>query len=110
AVAEAARNIVVSGGKPLAITNCLNFGNPYNPEAFWQFENAVKGMGEACRRFNTPVTGGNVSFYNQSNIKGKVEPVFPTPTIGMIGLIEDKKYITPLGFQTEGDVVYLIGK
>lgn len=110
AVAEAARNIVVSGGKPLAITNCLNFGNPYNPEAFWQFENAVKGMGEACRRFNTPVTGGNVSFYNQSNIKGKVEPVFPTPTIGMIGLIEDKKYITPLGFQAEGDVVYLIGR
>jgi phosphoribosylformylglycinamidine (FGAM) synthase-like enzyme len=76
AVAEAARNIVCSGGKPLAITNCLNFGNPYKPEVYWQFVGAIKGMKTACEAFNTPVTGGNVSFYNQSSDDG---PVFPTP-------------------------------
>src|SRR5688500_15273527 len=85
AVAEAARNIVCSGGKPLGVTNCLNFGNPYDPEVYYQFVHAVKGMGEACRRFDTPVTGGNVSFYNQ-NPDG---PVYPTTTIGMVGLLED---------------------
>ena len=81
AVSEAARNIVCSGGQPLGVTNCLNFGNPYDPEVYYQFVNAIKGMGEACRKFNTPVTGGNVSFYNQ-NPEG---PVYPTPTIGMVG-------------------------
>src|SRR6476661_3762770 len=85
AVSEAARNIVCSGGQPLGVTNCLNFGNPYDPEVYYQFVNAIKGMGEACRKFDTPVTGGNVSFYNQ-NPDG---PVFPTPTIGMVGLVED---------------------
>jgi phosphoribosylformylglycinamidine synthase subunit PurL len=87
AVSEAARNIVCSGGEPMAITNCLNFGNPYSPEVYWTFVGAIKGMGAACRKFETPVTGGNVSFYNQSVFDNKVEPVFPTPTIGMVGLV-----------------------
>ncbi|MFA6807300.1 MAG: phosphoribosylformylglycinamidine synthase subunit PurL, partial [Bacteroidales bacterium] len=90
AVAEAARNIVCSGGEPLAVTNCCNFGNPYHPETYWQFENAIKGMSIACSRFNTPVTGGNVSFYNQASMNGKIESVFPTPVIGMIGVVEKK--------------------
>jgi phosphoribosylformylglycinamidine synthase len=109
AVAEAARNISCSGGKPLAITNCLNFGNPYNPEVFWQFVGAIKGMSAACKKFDTPVTGGNVSFYNQASINGVVEPVNPTPTIGMIGLLE-KVYQTTLDFKKKGDMIYLIGK
>ncbi len=108
AVAEAARNISCSGGKPLAITNCLNFGNPYNPEVFWQFVGAIKGMSNACKKFDTPVTGGNVSFYNQSAINGKVEPVHPTPTIGMIGLLEKEHQMT-LNFKKKGDIIYLIG-
>jgi phosphoribosylformylglycinamidine synthase II len=110
AVAEAARNIVVSGGEPTAITNCLNFGNPYVPEVYWQFVGAIKGMGTACTKFGTPVTGGNVSFYNQSNIDGKVIPVFPTPTIGMLGIIDDKSTITTLSFQKKGDLIFLLGK
>lgn len=110
AVAEAARNIVCSGGDPVAITNCLNFGNPYNPEVFYQFANAVAGMGEACRKFNTPVTGGNVSFYNQANIRGKIVPVFPTPTIGMLGVLDDSQKQMTLDFKKEGDLIYLIGK
>ena len=85
AVAEAARNIVCSGGEPIGVTNCLNFGNPYDPEVYYQFVKAVQGMGEACKKFNTPVTGGNVSFYNQ-NPSG---PVYPTPTIGMVGILDD---------------------
>ncbi len=110
AVAEAARNIVCSGGEPLAITNCLNFGNPYNPEAFWQFVGAIKGMGDACKRFNTPVTGGNVSFYNQTSIKGVNIPVYPTPTIGMLGLLKDKTNKMSLSFKNEDDLIYLIGE
>ena len=110
AVAEAARNVACSGAKPMAITNCLNFGNPYNPEAYWQFVNAVQGMSEACRAFETPVTGGNVSFYNQTNISGKTEPVNPTPTIGMLGLLKDKMYQTTLAFNQKGDMIYLLGK
>lgn len=110
AVAEAARNIVVTGGIPSAITNCLNFGNPYNPEVYWQFVGAIKGMGKACEKFQTPVTGGNVSFYNQTVLKEKTEPVFPTPTIGMIGIIEDKKHITSLGFKQKGDLIFMIGE
>ncbi len=106
AVAEAARNIVCSGGVPLAITNCLNFGNPYKPEIYWQFANAVAGMGEACRFFNTPVTGGNVSFYNES----PEAAVYPTPTIGMIGLVEDIKKITTSYFKNEDDLIYVLGE
>ncbi len=109
AVAEAARNIVCSGGKPLAITNCLNFGNPYNPEVYWQFVGAIKGMSKACKKFNTPVTGGNVSFYNQTSIGERTEPVFPTPTIGMIG-IAPKDKIMSLTFRNKGDVIFLIGE
>jgi phosphoribosylformylglycinamidine synthase subunit PurL len=110
AVAEAARNIACSGARPLAITNCLNFGNPYSPEVYWQFVNAVTGMGEACKIFGTPVTGGNVSFYNQSNINGKIEPVFPTPVIGMLGVLEDKANMMTLDFKNKGDVIFLLGE
>jgi len=109
AVAEAARNLVCSGAKPLAVTNNLNFGNPYNPEVYWQFVYSVKGMGDACRHFNTPVTGGNVSFYNQSVINNVIEPVNPTPTIGMIGIIEKLDHFTGLGFQKTGDHILLLG-
>ena len=110
AVAEAARNIVCSGGVPSAITNCLNFGNPYNPEVYWQFVGAIKGMSKACIKFKTPVTGGNVSFYNQSSVNGVEVPVFPTPTIGMLGIVEDKKNITSLAFENSSDLIYLIGE
>jgi phosphoribosylformylglycinamidine synthase len=105
AVSEAARNIVCSGGKPLGVTNCLNFGNPYDPEVYYQFVNAIKGMGEACLKFDTPVTGGNVSFYNQS----PDGPVYPTPTIGMVGLVDDPKKKMTLNFKSEGDSIYVIG-
>ncbi len=107
AVSEAARNIVCSGGAPSAVTNCLNFGNPYNPEVYWQFVGAIKGMSAACLKFQTPVTGGNVSFYNQSSYEG---PVFPTPTIGMIGIVENKQHQTGIAFENEGDVIYLVGE
>ncbi len=109
AVSEAARNIVCSGGVPSAITNCLNFGNPYNPESFWQFVGAIKGMSKACLKFETPVTGGNVSFYNQTSTNGVETPVFPTPTIGMIGLLEDKTKAMTLDFKQKGDLIFLIG-
>jgi phosphoribosylformylglycinamidine synthase II len=107
AVAEAARNIVCSGGKPLGVTNCLNFGNPYNPEVYWQFAQAIKGMKKACEAFGTPVTGGNVSFYNQS----ESGPVFPTPTIGMVGVLDEastKKM--SMGFKRHGHLIYILGK
>ncbi|HLF65809.1 MAG TPA: phosphoribosylformylglycinamidine synthase subunit PurL [Saprospiraceae bacterium] len=110
AVAEAARNISCTGALPVAITNCLNFGNPYNPEVYWQFVNAVRGMGEACRKFDTPVTGGNVSFYNQSVFAESTEPVFPTPTIGMIGIMEDTSQLCTLGFKRKSDLIYLVGE
>lgn len=106
AVAEAARNIVCSGGQPLAITNCLNFGNPYKPEIYYGFAEAVAGMGEACRVLGTPVTGGNVSFYNEDPERA----VFPTPTIGMVGLIKTSKHITTQWFKDEGDLIYLLGE
>lgn len=109
AVAEAARNIVCAGGEPLAITDCLNFGNPYNEETYWQFVKSIEGMGIACRKFNTPVTGGNVSFYNQASMNGKVEAVYPSPVIGMIGTIEKDKQMT-MDFKTDGATVYLIGE
>jgi len=106
AVAEAARNIVCSGGEPIGVTNCLNFGNPYDPEVYYQFVKAVTGMGDACRKFNTPVTGGNVSFYNQ-NPDG---PVYPTPTIGMVGILDDFSNRMTMDFKQEGDLILLIGK
>ena len=105
AVAEAARNIVCSGGRPLGVTNCLNFGNPYDPEVYYQFVHAVKGMGDACRRFDTPVTGGNVSFYNQ-NPEGAV---YPTPTIGMVGLLNSVQEKMTLDLKKEGDLIFLLG-
>jgi phosphoribosylformylglycinamidine synthase len=107
AVSEAARNIVCSGGTPSGVTNCLNFGNPNNPEVYWQFVNAIKGMSEACEKFETPVTGGNVSFYNQSNDGGAV---FPTPTIGMLGLLKSIDSKMTLSFKEEGDFIYVLGK
>jgi phosphoribosylformylglycinamidine synthase len=105
AVSECARNIVCSGGSPAAITNCLNFGNPYNPEVYYQFVHALKGMSEACLKFETPVTGGNVSFYNQ-NPEGAV---YPTPTIGMIGVLDNVNNKMTMDFKNSGDVIYLLG-
>lgn len=107
AVAESARNVVCSGAEPIAITNCLNFGNPYVPEVYWQFVQAIEGMKMACEKFETPVTGGNVSFYNQSSDEG---PVFPTPTIGMLGLLEDKSFQMTLNFKNPDDSIFLIGQ
>lgn len=105
AVAEAARNVICVGAEPAAITNCLNFGNPYDPEIYWQFKEAVRGMGEACRKFDTPVTGGNVSFHNES----QNHAVYPTPTIGMLGLIDDLDKVMSADFKNEGDIIYLLG-
>jgi phosphoribosylformylglycinamidine synthase II len=107
AVSEAARNIVCSGAEPVAVTNCLNFGNPYNPEVYYQFVGAIKGMKLACEALGTPVTGGNVSFYNQSTIDGTA--VFPTPTIGMVGILESPRHRMTLSFKQEGDVILLVG-
>jgi phosphoribosylformylglycinamidine synthase II len=106
AVAEAARNVVCTGAKPIGITNCLNFGNPYDPEVYWQFREAVLGIGEACRVMDTPVTGGNVSFYNESPSGS----VFPTPVIGMLGLIEDSEIQMTAFFKNPGDVIVLLGR
>jgi len=106
AVAEAARNLACSGAKPLAITDCLNFGSPENPEIMWQFKEAVEGISEACVAFNTPVTGGNVSFYNET----KGEGIFPTPTIGMVGVLDDLSHRTTPFFKKEGDLIFLVGE
>ncbi|WP_174733560.1 phosphoribosylformylglycinamidine synthase subunit PurL [Mesobacillus harenae] len=106
AVAEAARNIICSGGEPLAITDCLNFGNPEKPEIFWQLEKAVDGMSEACRKLNTPVISGNVSLYNETNGTA----VYPTPVVGMVGLIDDISHVTTQSFKQEGDFIYLLGE
>jgi phosphoribosylformylglycinamidine synthase subunit PurL len=106
AVAEAARNVACTGARPMAITNCLNFGNPTRPEVFFQLKEAVAGMGEACRALGTPVTGGNVSLYNE-NPSGAV---YPTPVIGMIGLIDDISHITRATFQQDGDAILLLGE
>ena len=105
AVAEAARNLICAGAIPLAVTDNLNFGNPYRPENFWQLRESVEGLAEACRRFNTPVVGGNVSLYNESPA-GSVDP---TPTVGMVGLIEKERWITRQGFLHENDPVWLVG-
>jgi phosphoribosylformylglycinamidine synthase len=104
AVAEACRNIVCSGGQPLAATNCLNFGNPEHPEVMWQFSEVVDGMTEACDFFGTPITGGNVSFYNET-FGGDI---YPTPVLGMVGLIEDLAFVTSSSFQDEGDSIVLV--
>lgn len=106
AVAEAARNVVCTGARPIAITNCLNFGNPYKPEVFWQFKEAVAGIAEACRALETPVTGGNVSFYNE----GPSASIFPTPVIGMLGLVESLEHVVTLSFKEPGDEVILLGE
>lgn len=105
AVAESARNVTCAGATPLAITNCLNFGNPYKPEVYWTFSQAIQGMGDACRALDTPVTGGNVSFYNE-HPEGAV---FPTPTIGMLGVVDDiEAHPTTSGLQDEGDVLFVL--
>lgn len=109
AVMEAARNIVCSGGVPLAITNCLNFGNPYNEEVYYQFVEVIRGIGDACRTLDTPVTGGNVSFYNQTVLENSAEPVYPTPSIGMLGIIEDLELHTTIDFKKSGDIILLLG-
>jgi phosphoribosylformylglycinamidine synthase II len=106
AVAEAARNLICSGARPLAVTDNLNFGNPYKPENFWQLREAVEGIAEACRAFGTPVTGGNVSLYNESPA-GVVDP---TPTVAMVGLIDDEKHITTQWFKQESDTIILVGE
>jgi len=105
AVAEAARNVVCVGATPVAVTNCLNFGNPYDPEIYYQFKEVIKGMGDACRAFDTPVTGGNVSFHNES----KTKAIFPTPTIGMLGVIDDLEKKMSYDFKNAGDYIYLLG-
>ena len=105
AVAESARNVVCTGAKPIAITNCLNFGNPYDPEIYYQFKKAVLGIGDACRTFNTPVTGGNVSFYNESPNGA----IYPTPVVGMVGLIENLKHVTTSYFKNDGNFIIMLG-
>jgi phosphoribosylformylglycinamidine synthase len=105
-VAEAARNVVCVGAKPIAVTNCLNFASPERPEVMWSFSEVIDGMAEACQAFNTPVVSGNVSFYNETEGRG----VLPTPVIGMVGLIEDVKRVVQPGFKNEGDVVALLGE
>ena len=105
AVVESARNVVCSGGEPLAITNCLNFGNPQDPEIYWQFKEAVTGIGEACRALNTPVTGGNVSFYNETGDTA----VYPTPVIGMVGLLENINQSVTIEFKDAGDFIVTLG-
>ncbi|MEP6551300.1 MAG: AIR synthase related protein, partial [Gemmatimonadales bacterium] len=106
AVAEAARNVACTGARPMAITNCLNFGNPTRPEVFYQLKEAVAGIGEACRALGTPVTGGNVSLYNES----PAGAVYPTPVIGMVGLIDDLSHVTRSTFRHDGDAVLLLGE
>ncbi|MFN2604491.1 MAG: AIR synthase related protein, partial [Gemmatimonadaceae bacterium] len=106
AVAEAARNVACTGARPMAITNCLNFGNPTRPEVFYQFREAVAGMGEACRALGTPVTGGNVSLYNEN----PAGAVYPTPVVGMVGLIEDLTHVTRASFSQDGDAILLLGE
>ncbi len=106
AVAESARNVACVGARPIAITNCLNFGNPYKPEIYWQFKEAIRGIADACKALETPVTGGNVSFYNE-NPEG---PIYPTPVIGMLGLIESLDHIMDASFKRSGDVIFLLGE
>jgi len=106
AVSEASRNLACSGARPIGLTDCLNFGSPERPEIMWQFREAILGIKRACETFNIPVVGGNVSFYNETS----GEAVYPTPSIGMVGLIEDRSFITTLGFKDDGDVIVLLGE
>lgn len=106
AVSEAARNIVASGGRPLAITDCLNYGSPDKPEVFWELWTSADGIAEACRELNTPVISGNVSMYNETD----GQAVYPTPVIGMVGLIEDLAHITTQDFKAAGDLIYVVGE
>src|SRR6185369_15998433 len=103
-VVEAVRNIVCSGGRPLAATNCLNFGNPEHPEIMWQFSEVIDGMAEACDVFETSITGGNVSFYNET----LGDNIYPTPVLGMVGIIEDLTHVTSSGFKDTGDSIVLV--
>ena len=105
ALAEAYRNVAVTGAKPTAVTDCLNFGSPENPEVMWQFSEAVDGLSDACRELGVPVTGGNVSFYNQTGD----EPIHPTPVVGVMGIIDDVSRRVPSGWQDEGQNIYLLG-
>ncbi|WP_235208135.1 AIR synthase related protein [Saccharicrinis fermentans] len=110
AVAEAARNIICGGGVPLAVTDCLNYGNPYDPEVFWQFTRSVEGLSEACKRFNTPVVSGNVSFYNQRSVEGRLTPITPCPVVGMVGTVDSIDHHTVLSYKSKGDMIFLIGQ
>src|SRR5659263_425801 len=106
AFVEAARNVACAGGRPAAITDCLNFGSPEKPEVFWTFHEAVRGMADACKAFEVPVISGNVSFYNESF----GQPIYPTPTVGLVGLIDDISHYGTMDFKAEGDVIVLIGE
>jgi phosphoribosylformylglycinamidine (FGAM) synthase-like enzyme len=104
AVAEAARNVACSGARPVAATNCLNFGNPEKPEVMWQFTEAIDGIAEACTALDTPITGGNVSFYNET----LGQPIYPTPILGVLGILDDAEFALGSSFQSEGDVIVLL--
>src|SRR3981189_894872 len=104
AVAEAARNVASSGARPIAATNCLNFGSPEKPEVMWQFSQAIDGLGEACTALGTPITGGNVSFYNETLGKS----IYPTPTIGILGILDDASKVLKIAFRNEGDIIVLL--
>ena len=104
AVAEAARNVATSGARPIAATNCLNFGSPEKPEVMWQFSQAIDGIGEACTALGTPITGGNVSFYNETLGKS----IYPTPVIGVLGILDDASRVVKIAFRNAGDVIVLL--
>ncbi|KAF0215464.1 MAG: phosphoribosylformylglycinamidine synthase, partial [bacterium] len=106
AVAEGCRNLVVTGARPLAATNCLNFASPERPEVMWAFSQVIDGIAEACQAFSTPITGGNVSFYNETEGQG----VYPTPVVGLVGLVEDLKHVVTCGFKNPDEVILLLGE
>ncbi|NPA36942.1 MAG: phosphoribosylformylglycinamidine synthase subunit PurL [Chlorobi bacterium] len=110
AVAEAMRNIVCAGGNPAAVSDCLNFGNPYNKEVYGEFVETIKGLAHACKYYNVPVISGNVSFYNQHSVEGQVKAVIPSPVIGMVGVVENKMHYTTVSFRHKGDMIFLVGK
>ena len=110
AVAEAARNIVCAGGRPVGLSDCLNFGNPYDPKVYGTFVDSVKGISKACEAFKLPVVSGNVSFYNQRSENGVLKPITPTPVIGMVGIVDDKKHHSTLSFRHKGDMIFLVGQ
>src|SRR5580765_5773202 len=104
AVAEAARNVATSGARPIAATNCLNFGSPEKPEVMWQFSQTIDGLSEACTALGTPITGGNVSFYNETLGKS----IYPTPVIGILGILDDASHVLKIAFREEGDAIVLL--